>query len=78
MLTQTLRHLERDGLVTRTLYPQVPPRVDYALTPLGGDLLMQLAPLWRWMAGNIEQFEAARETYTPTKSGEAAPEARTG
>jgi DNA-binding HxlR family transcriptional regulator len=81
VLTQTLRHLERDGLVTRTLYPQVPPRVDYALTPLGGELLQQLAPLWRWMAGSIEAFEEARRrsVAASTVASEAPPEeARTG
>jgi DNA-binding HxlR family transcriptional regulator len=61
VLTQTLRPLERDGLVTRKLYPQVPPRVDYALTPLGYQLLEQIYPLWRWMIAHIADFEAARE-----------------
>jgi len=60
MLTQTLRALERDGLVTRTLYPQVPPRVEYELTPLGGALLVQVRPLWRWIGENLPTFEAAR------------------
>jgi DNA-binding HxlR family transcriptional regulator len=82
VLTQTLRHLERDGLVTRTLYPQVPPRVEYALTPLGGELLKQLAPLWRWMAENIEAFEDARRrsaaASAPSSDGDASTEARTG
>jgi DNA-binding HxlR family transcriptional regulator len=82
VLTQTLRHLERDGLVTRTLYPQVPPRVDYALTPLGGELLQQLAPLWRWMAGNIDAFEEARRrsvaASVAVNDAKASTEARTG
>ncbi len=51
VLTQTLRMLERDGFITRTLYPQVPPRVDYALTPLGRELLLEILPLWRWIVG---------------------------
>ena len=60
MLTQTLRKLERDGLVTRTLYPQVPPRVEYEITPLGRELLSQILPLWRWIVEHLPAFEAAR------------------
>ena len=59
VLTQTLRTLERDGLVTRTLYPQVPPRVGYELTTLGCDLLAQLVSLWRWIVGRLPDFAAA-------------------
>jgi DNA-binding HxlR family transcriptional regulator len=59
MLTQTLRALERDGLVTRTLYPQVPPRVEYAITARGTDLLVQILPLWRWI---VEQLPAEIST----------------
>jgi DNA-binding HxlR family transcriptional regulator len=59
VLTQTLRTLERDGLVTRTLYPQVPPRVEYELTTLGCDLLAQLLSLWRWIVGRLPDFAAA-------------------
>ena len=60
MLTQTLRKLERDGLVTRTLYPQVPPRVEYEITALGRDLLNQVLPLWRWIVEHLPAFEALR------------------
>ena len=63
VLTQTLRQLERDGLLTRTLYPQVPPRVEYDLTPLGRDLLLQVTPLCRWVTGHIGRFEAARREF---------------
>jgi DNA-binding HxlR family transcriptional regulator len=59
-LTQNLRTLERDGLITRTLYPQVPPRVEYELTTLGRDLLVPVASLWRWIAGRLPQFAAAQ------------------
>lgn len=59
-LTHALRTLERDGLLTRTLYPQVPPRVEYELTTLGRDLLMPLASLWRWIAGRLPDFAAAQ------------------
>jgi DNA-binding HxlR family transcriptional regulator len=56
VLTQTLRTLERDGLITRTLYPQVPPRVEYELTTLGGELLVQVVSLWRWIVGRLPDF----------------------
>src|ERR1700686_4819215 len=59
-LTQTLRTLERDGLLTRTLYPQVPPRVEYELTTVGRDLLMPVASLWRWIAARLPDFAAAQ------------------
>ena len=58
-LTHTLRTLERDGLLTRTLYPQVPPRVEYELTVLGRDLLVPVASLWRLIAGKLPDFAAA-------------------
>jgi DNA-binding HxlR family transcriptional regulator len=61
VLTQTLRGLERDGLVTRKLYPQVPPRVDYGLTPRGYEFLKQIHPLWQWMIAHVADLEAARE-----------------
>jgi DNA-binding HxlR family transcriptional regulator len=60
VLTQTLRMLERDGLITRTLYPQVPPRVEYELTPLGYELLLQTLPLWHWIIEHLPVFTAAR------------------
>src|SRR3974390_2698660 len=52
MLTLTLRGLERDGLVTRTVYPTVPPRVDYGLTTLGRDLLVPVSALGEWAIRN--------------------------
>lgn len=63
MLTQTLRALERDGLVSRTVTPQVPVRVDYALTALGRSLLPIMRAVKDWSEHNIEQVFAARETY---------------
>jgi DNA-binding HxlR family transcriptional regulator len=61
VLTQALRTLERHGLITRTLYPQVPPRVEYELTPLGVDLLAQVLLLWSWIQGRLPEFAAARD-----------------
>ena len=63
MLTQTLRALERDGLVTRTITPSVPVRVDYALTPLGTSLMPVMRAIKQWAEANIEHVEAARSAY---------------
>jgi DNA-binding HxlR family transcriptional regulator len=63
MLTQTLRELERDGLVTRTVTPSVPVRVDYALTPLGHTLVPVLGALKVWSETHIEQVLDAREAF---------------
>lgn len=63
-LTKTLRQLERSGFVTREVFAEVPPRVEYRITPLGEGLLMQLHPVWQWTVTNIAQFENARKCYT--------------
>ena len=63
MLTQTLRELERDGLVTRTVTASVPVRVDYALTPLGHTLVPVLGALKSWSETHIEQVLAARDSF---------------
>jgi DNA-binding HxlR family transcriptional regulator len=63
MLTQTLRGLERDGLVTRTVHAQVPPRVDYALTDLGHTLTPVLAALDSWAREHIGGISASRVAY---------------
>jgi DNA-binding HxlR family transcriptional regulator len=63
MLTQTLRALERDGLVTRTVHAVVPPRVDYALTTLGRSLLGLVDALQQWAETHIGDVIEARETY---------------
>lgn len=63
MLTQTLRTLERDGLLLRTVYPEVPIRVEYELTPLGQTLRGPLKALTEWSVGHIEEVVAAREEY---------------
>ena len=63
MLTLTLRGLERDGLVTRTVFPTIPPRVDYALTPLGRDLLQPVSALGAWAIRNQAKIAKARERF---------------
>ena len=63
MLTKCVRDLERDGLISRTVYPEVPPRVEYELTSLGRGLLVQVTPLWYWIANSVDQFKEARANY---------------
>jgi DNA-binding HxlR family transcriptional regulator len=63
MLTRTLRHLERDGLVRRTVYPTVPPRVDYELTPLGATLHDTIRSLVTWTETHQNEIAAARAAY---------------
>jgi DNA-binding HxlR family transcriptional regulator len=63
MLTQTLRTLERDGLVRRTVYAEVPTRVEYELTPLGQTLRQPLKALTEWSVRHIEEVLTAREQY---------------
>lgn len=63
MLTLTLRHLERDGLVTRTVYPVVPPRVEYRLTPLGSGLLEAIGPLVAWTRAHRDHIATAQAAY---------------
>ncbi len=63
MLTQTLRTLERDGLVYRTIYAEVPPRVEYKLTPLGKTLCAPIAAIRDWAEANINEVNAAQAIY---------------
>lgn len=63
MLTLTLRGLQRDGIVSRTAYPTIPPRVDYALTPLGASLTRPLSALAAWANAHREGIETARNAY---------------
>ncbi|MEU6713851.1 helix-turn-helix domain-containing protein [Nonomuraea sp. NPDC046802] len=63
MLSVTLRHLERDGLVSRTVHPVVPPRVDYALTPLGRTLHETIKALVTWTEQHQEEIATARAAY---------------
>lgn len=63
MLTTTLRGLERDGLVTRTVYPTIPPRVDYELTELGRELRAPVTALALWARMNIDHINEARTRF---------------
>ncbi|RXT44949.1 winged helix-turn-helix transcriptional regulator [Bradyrhizobium betae] len=63
MLTLTLRGLERDGLVTRTIFPTIPPRVDYELTDLGRGLQQPVKALGEWAMAHQEQIAAARTRF---------------
>ncbi len=65
MLAQTLRTLERDGYVTREVYPTVPPKVEYTLTELGGSLLGRVKPLIAWADANHARVRRARKAYVP-------------
>jgi DNA-binding HxlR family transcriptional regulator len=63
VLTQTLRAMERDGLLTRTVHAQVPPRVDYELTVLGASLTAPIATLTDWAETHLSRILAARDSY---------------
>lgn len=67
MLTQTLRTLERDRLVQRTIYPIVPPRVDYALTSLGKTLMEPLTALYQWTERHLKKIQHARRESQKTR-----------
>jgi DNA-binding HxlR family transcriptional regulator len=62
-LTKTLRSLERDGLITRQIFAEVPPRVEYTITALGLELLSHVEPLWNWVARSVGQFQRARMEF---------------
>ena len=68
-LTQTLRALERDGLIDRQVYAEVPPKVEYSLTPLGWSLTGTLMAMYEWSAEHLHRVEAARVAH----EGELAP-----
>jgi DNA-binding HxlR family transcriptional regulator len=81
MLTVTLRGMERDGLVTRKVYPEVPPRVEYALTKLGATLRQLVRGLVQWSGAHLTEVDAARAAYDarnrrPAKSAPLAPATR--
>jgi len=68
MLTLTLKGLERDGLITRTVFPTIPPRVEYELTRLGRSLLIPISQLGDWAGQNRERIQIARERYDAQNS----------
>jgi DNA-binding HxlR family transcriptional regulator len=63
MLTLTLRGLERDGFITRTVYPTNPPSVEYALTDLGSEMVVPVKALGVWVLGNLHRIESARDRF---------------
>lgn len=77
MLTLTLRGLERDGLVTRTVIPTIPPRVDYALTPLGDSLWRAVEPLGLWARSHVSEIHKAREKFDKKAGDRLKPVAMT-
>ncbi|MFZ6645116.1 winged helix-turn-helix transcriptional regulator [Undibacterium sp. TJN25] len=71
MLTKTVRQLERDGLLTRTMYMEVPPRVEYEITPTGTELLVAVNPVWDWIVRKLPQFQLARAQYDAANAEDA-------
>ncbi len=69
MLTQTLRQMERDGLLTRKVYPVVPPKVEYRITDLGLTLSAAFCSVWVWAADNLKEVESARLKFDQTTEG---------
>lgn len=67
MLTQTVRRMEEDGLVTRTVHPVIPPHVDYALTPLGLSLSEAFCGVWIWADKHRHEIEQARRMFADTR-----------
>jgi len=76
MLTVTLRGLERDGIVSRTMYPVMPPRVDYELTKMGHTLLDAVGALMAWADTHLHEIDAARAAYDARAVNPAPPAAR--
>ncbi len=68
MLTQTLRQMERDGLLTRTVHPVIPPRVEYKLTDSGLSLGAAFCGVWIWAEENYESIEQARQKFDANRS----------
>ncbi|MFT3967656.1 MAG: helix-turn-helix domain-containing protein [Sphingobium sp.] len=73
MLTQTLRQMERDGLVIRTVHPVIPPRVEYRLTDLGHSLGAAFCGVWIWAETNLSRIETARARFDAMRQRQAGP-----
>lgn len=69
MLTQTLRQMERDGLIVRTIHPVIPPKVEYRLTDLGFSLAEAFCGVWQWAEAHLDRIEAARAAFDAAKAG---------
>ena len=69
MLTQTLRQMERDGLVIRTVHPVIPPRVEYRLTDLGFTLSEAFCGVWTWAEKNFDRIGKARQAFDAARAG---------
>jgi DNA-binding HxlR family transcriptional regulator len=75
VLTQTLRRLERDGVLTRTAFAEIPPRVVYELTPLGRSLEQPIRSIAGWAEQNIEHITTARDAYDARRAADPRPAA---
>jgi DNA-binding HxlR family transcriptional regulator len=75
MLTKRLRQIERDGLVTRRVHAEVPPRVDYRLTPLGESLGQSVCGVWTWVEAHMQDVERSRRSYdtSATRPSSSSP-----
>lgn len=69
MLTQTVRRMEEDGLVRRTVHPVIPPHVDYALTPLGESLSQAFCGVWIWAEKHHDAIKEARQAFAKNRKG---------
>ena len=72
MLTQTLRHMERDGLLTRKVHPVVPPKVEYKITDLGLTLSAAFCGVWMWASENLQRIEDSRRKFDKKKAAQSA------
>jgi len=77
MLTRTLRHLERDGLVVRHDFEEAVPHVEYALSETGLELLVRMVPLWTWIVENVDSFRTSRDMFD-RENTEKSPEGEIG
>ena len=73
MLTQTVRKMEEDGLVQRTVYPVIPPHVDYRLTPLGNSLNAAFCGVWLWAEQHYEEIRHARQNFQEAQGKTKSP-----